>query len=326
MLSHSPKSDHAVHEAVCSVFPLLQIAVEMILLATSTVSPTVSSLSCWSSSLAPLTHPSSLFNTTSVRLLYDAFPDSIRDVVAPVPSVFGITNVVAFVENHDDSEFDILVVAMEELVVNPAPRAAHASVEEEEQQPPSDADTFLDWLFQRLFDFIGRGVRWSLIQFGRSCRWWLQGCARWSYRVSKVGLRFVWTNKEAILSGGCRFVQFHVRLWWHNKGFVCSGLYRSTVFLAKLFRHNLGFIGSGLVAVVSFVVRLAWHNQGLIGTWILPCALLCWGLSVLVPWSLRTMRTIRCSIVRMFYRFLRFVVRSVVCCCCAIVLFLVLRL
>ena len=49
-----PKSDHAVHEAVRTVFPLLQIAVAMLLLTTSTASPTVSSLSS-----APFTNPSS---------------------------------------------------------------------------------------------------------------------------------------------------------------------------------------------------------------------------------------------------------------------------
>ena len=358
LLSFRPKSNNDVHEAVRSVFSLLPLFAMMILVATSTSSPTVSS-SSWSSS-APFTHTSTSSSFfCSLTGLHTGLPTGrvVEEVVAPVPFTDGITQAVAssFEHTHEeDAAFDILVVALEipapsdDAVNNPllrcysvpdCTRAAAAAAatarasssipveeDEKEQQPPSDANKFWDWLFQRLFDCIGRAMRWSLLQCGRSGRWWLHGCARWSYHVSQVGLRFVWTHKAAIVSGGCRVVQFHVRLWWHNKGLVCAGLYRSTIFLAKLLRHNLGFLGSGLVAVVSFVVRLAWHNHGLLGTWLLPGALLCWGLSVLVPWSLRTIRSIRGSLVRMFYRFLHFVVRSVMCCCCAVVLFFVLRL
>ena len=54
MMRFHSKSNHAVHEAVRSVFPLLQIVLAMILLATSTASPSVSLLSS-----AHVTHPSS---------------------------------------------------------------------------------------------------------------------------------------------------------------------------------------------------------------------------------------------------------------------------
>ena len=105
MLFH-PKSNNDVHESVRNSSFLSQfLAPMMILLATSTSSPTVSS-SSWSSA-APFTHPSSF------RSLCVEFPDSIRNVTAPVPSVFGITDIVAAVENHDDTAFDFFVVALE---------------------------------------------------------------------------------------------------------------------------------------------------------------------------------------------------------------------
>ena len=265
-------------------------------------------------------------------------------VVAPVPFTDGITKAVVVVEDEDD-EFDILVVEMEapvDVAANPllrcysvaqcsqiaraaaAATAASSSIPFEEEQQSDD--NIMDWFLKLMFDFVGRCLWWSLIQFGRSVRWMLQSGTRICYSASKFGLRSLWTHKGLILSAVCRFVRFHAKLLWHNKGFVGSALVRSTVFLAKLFWHNVGFLRRGLYYSGKFMVQLAWHNKELIATWIIPCSLLFVGMYVMVPWSIRTMRTIRCSIVRMFYRFLRFVVRSVVCCCAVVVFLLIVCL
>ena len=281
------------------------------------------------------------FNAGLVDIVVAPVPYVVVDVVAPVPFTDGITKAVVVVED-EDAEFDIVVVEMDapvDVAANPllrcysvaqcsqiaqaaaAATASSSSVPFKEEQ--QSVDNVMDWFLKLMFDFVGRCLWWSLIQFVRSVRMMLQFGTRICYSASKFGLRSLWTHKESLLSAVCRFVRFHAKLLWHNKGFVGSALVRSTVFLAKLFWHNVGFLRRGMYYSGKFMVQLAWHNRELIATWITPCSLLFVGMYVMVPWSIRTMQTIRCSIVRMFYRFLRFVVRSVVC-CCVVVLFLLI--
>ena len=213
---------------------LLQLCVAMTILL-ATMSPTGSSSSLLSLSF--------LNNTALLHDLCAEFPDSILGVVlAPVPSILGITDALdlAAFEDQEDSAFDILVVPMAAPVVELLPPAAPPAA----AAPASlDDATFLERILvgvivdavtllrtgrgllatfwersqPSLAEGLGRVVAWSVsVQSAadslrsRACHFaqsLLSRACRFVQPAANTIRSRVWRFVQSILSRACRFVQ-----------------------------------------------------------------------------------------------------------------------
>ena len=260
MLSHSSlshsKSDNAVHQSVRNASFLSQFVVMMIMLmTTSTSSPTVvSSSSSSSSSSVPFTHPlPSLFNTTSsVHSFVRGFQYVIRDVVAPVPSIVGITdnNSFAFVKNHEeDTAFDIIVVDMEAPLVFYTPPTATAPSASLDDAP------FLERLGVGL---IVDGVRLCRTVHERT-------------REGLVGLRSVLSRVHRFFQYRLRVVRHNVRVLRYTFRLLCQFLYR--VLLFSCLTVVMGFL---VILSVNLYFEMKFWSAGWCGAFLLLCFVYNW--------------------------------------------------
>lgn len=176
----------------------------------ATMSPTGSSSSLLSLSF--------LNNTALLHDLCAEFPDSILGVVlAPVPSILGITDALdlAAFEDQEDSAFDILVVPMAAPVVGPPPAAPPAAA-----VAPASSDDDATFLERILVGVIVDAV--TLLRTGRGllATFWersqpslAEGLGRvvaWSVSVQSAAdsLRSRACHfAQSLLSRACRFVQ-----------------------------------------------------------------------------------------------------------------------